>query len=295
MQGDIAVESELGKGSFFAVRLPRVVGASPAPSGPSPEPVFVTPTVLVVDDDRRTRDLLAQTLRTEGFKVILAGSGEEAMRLARAQRPDAITLDVLVAGGDGGTMLRSLHSDPVTASIPVISVSVVDGEVGLVVGVADSLTKPLDRRRLASVLRRFRGVEPGPRAMLVLKDDPTSLEVIRQTLDQEGWRGWDAGSPATTRGPLPQDRPDLVVLDLMTAEVGEIGLISDLRQAGSGRSIPVVLLVAETATAADSERLRGQVRRILREASFSRVELVSELRHALAVGRRPEPGGATRR
>jgi signal transduction histidine kinase/CheY-like chemotaxis protein len=303
MHGDITVRSGLGKGSVFTVRLPRVAGASPALAETvelprPPAPVSVTPTVLVVDDDRATRDLIARGLQKEGFKVITANSGEEALRLARAQRPDVISLDVLMPGMDGWTVLTSLKADPITASIPVVMVSMLDdSEIGFALGAADYLTKPVDRERLVTALRRFRGKEvgqTGARPVLVVEDDPAAREVIRRTLERDGWLVWEAENGRAALKLLIRQMPDLVVLDLMMPEMDGFEFVSYLRQSERGRRIPVVVVTAKAVTAADRERLNGQVRRIFQKGSFTRAELIAELRRVLVTGRPPAPPPASR-
>jgi signal transduction histidine kinase/CheY-like chemotaxis protein len=295
MHGDITVRSQLGKGSVFTVRLPRVAGVPPKPAEraevPSPPAaVSVTPTVLVVDDDRTARELITRGLEKEGFKVIAAASGEEALRLARAQRPDAISLDVLMPGMDGWTVLTSLKADPITASIPVVMVSMLDDrDIGFALGAADYLTKPVDRERLVAALRRFRGKEPGVRPVLVVEDDPAAREVIRRTLERDGWHVWEAENGRAALKLLIRQMPDLVVLDLMMPEMDGFEFVAYLRQSERGRRIPVVVVTAKAVTAADRERLNGQVRRIFQKGSFTRAELIAELRRVLVTDRPPTP------
>ena len=171
MGGDIEVSSEYGKGSVFTVRLPRSVPDRgtpvPAPaeeSRPAPKKVAAsvrvpepTLTVLVIDDDQNTLDLLARGLRKEGFDVRAVSSGEEGLRMARELKPDAITLDVLMPGMDGWAVLRALKEDSSTRGIPVIMVSMSDDtEISQTLGASDFLAKPIDRDRLVTIIRKYR-------------------------------------------------------------------------------------------------------------------------------------------
>jgi signal transduction histidine kinase/DNA-binding response OmpR family regulator len=286
MGGDIHLQSEAGRGSIFTVRLPRHASPSrPAPA-PLPGPLPATPLVLVVDDEKATQDLIGRSLQKEGFRVLTAGSGQEALRLAREKRPDAICLDVLMPGMDGWTVLRLLKGDPVTASIPVAMVSVLeDHDIGYALGAADYLTKPLDREKLVLALRRFRQ-GPSSRRVLVVEDDPATREVVRRSLERDGWIVSEAENGRMGLDSLARSVPDLVLLDLMMPEMDGFQFVSELRRTEAGRRIPVVVVTAKELTAEDRGRLDGQVRRIFHKGSFSREELAAEVRRALDAPRR---------
>jgi DNA-binding response OmpR family regulator len=115
-------------------------------------------TVLVIDDDRLVRDLLRRFLEKEGFRVAMSSHGEEGLRIARDLRPGIITLDVVMSGTDGWEVLRTLKADPDLAAIPVIMITIVDNPgLGLSLGAAEYLTKPIDWRRLSAALAKHRG------------------------------------------------------------------------------------------------------------------------------------------
>jgi len=294
MGGDITLGSEFGHGSTFRVQVPRVAGQVEGTSSAPPAPAriaAVSPTVLVIDDDRATRELISRGLVKEGFRAITAASGEEGLQLARTQRPDVISLDVLMPGMDGWTVLRSLKADPVTASIPVVMVSMLDDrDIGFALGAADYLTKPFDRERLVTALRRFRdGTLPRP--VLVVEDDPASREVIRRTLERDGWAVSEAENGKAALDAIRRQAPDLVVLDLMMPEMDGFEFVSRLRATDPGRGIPVVVVTARELSVEDRKRLGGHVRQVFRKGSFSREELVQELRRALDEGRRPTATG----
>ncbi len=111
--------------------------------------------MLVADDEPAVREMLRRVLSREGFKVVMAERGEDCVRLARELRPRAITLDVMMTGMDGWTVLSALKADPELAHIPVIMLTIVDDKnLGFTLGASDYLTKPLDRDRLVRSLKR---------------------------------------------------------------------------------------------------------------------------------------------
>jgi two-component system cell cycle sensor histidine kinase/response regulator CckA len=111
-----------------------------------------TPCVLIVDDERQNRDLLAVMLGSEGVLVLTAGSGEEALAIVAEQPPDLILLDVMMPGMDGYRVTETIKGNPVTQNIPIIMITALDDRnarmLGLRAGAEDFLAKPVDRAEL---------------------------------------------------------------------------------------------------------------------------------------------------
>lgn len=122
--------------------------------------------VLVVDDDAKTVELVKLYLNRDGYRVIAAYNGVDALRLARESHPDLIVLDVMLPGIDGLEVCRTLR---VESDVPIIMLTArtTDGDklTGLGLGADDYMTKPFSPRELAArvraVLRRLPG-ERGP-------------------------------------------------------------------------------------------------------------------------------------
>ncbi len=172
MGGSISVQSEPGKGTTFTIRLPAEVpdhrADAPMPAASSQPPPAVDAaadpapmTALVIDDDPVVRDLMQGFLGKEGYRVLAAANGEEGLRLARELRPNAITLDVIMPGLDGWSVLNALKSDPDLAETPVILLTITDNKsMGYALGASDYLTKPIERDRLVATLKKYRKQAP---------------------------------------------------------------------------------------------------------------------------------------
>ena len=287
MGGDTVVESESGVGSVFTMRLPvRVLPAEAAESQtaagvPAARESHSGDVVLVIDDDPAARDLMRRFLTREGFHPEMASNGEEGLRLARELKPAAITLDVMMPGLDGWTVLQRLKADPATQNIPVVMLTMVDDKnIGFALGAADYMTKPIDRARLSAILSRYRCTdhEAGCRVLLVEDDTPTR-EMMRTLLEREDWRVEEAANGRIALECLQTAAPDLILLDLMMPEMDGFEFARRLREKPEWRRIPVVVLTARDITAEDRRRLNGDVEKIVQKGAWDQVSLLHELRH----------------
>jgi CheY-like chemotaxis protein len=292
--GDITVESQIGEGSTFTIVLPDQA-AEPQPSEAATELTLesrrTSPeggssiTVLVVDDDPASRDLLTTNLRREGYRTVQARGGDEALELARKLRPDAITLDVLMPKTDGWAVLKALKGHPELCNIPVIMVTVApDRGIGLSLGAAEVMTKPIDRAELTSLLRQLLSRD-GP--ILLVEDDVATRETVRNTIEKMGLivaevtngrlaLSWLAENPA----------PALILLDLMMPEMDGFEFLDTFNSRAEWRHVPVVVITAKQLTAA--ERALLSVRTVIEKGDSIDSDIATAI--GKAVGRRPVRG-----
>jgi two-component system alkaline phosphatase synthesis response regulator PhoP len=123
-------------------------------------------TILVVDDEKDILELLKYNLEKEGYRVLTAHNGKEALRCVK-QHPDLVVLDVMMPELDGWEVCKAIRRDPATTKIPIVFLTARDSEVdevvGLELGADDYITKPVKIRtflaRIKRALKGRRGVE----------------------------------------------------------------------------------------------------------------------------------------
>ena len=298
MGGEIIVDSALGQGSTFTVRLPAEVMEPKATQTPFNEPAAAglqategTPAVLVIDDDPTVHDLMNRFLGKEGLRIVAATSGEEGIRLARETHPAVITLDVLMPGMDGWAVLTALKSDPDLVDIPVIMLTIMDEKhMGYALGAADYLTKPIDWERLTGLLLRYECARP-PCPLLVVEDDASLREMLRRRLEKEGWTVIEAENGRVALERMTERQPDLILLDLMMPEMDGFQFLDEIRKHNAWRSIPVIVVTAKELAAEDRLRLNGSVEKILQKGAYSREDLIREVRDLVTASIHPKLSG----
>ncbi len=296
MDGDIAVESESGVGTTFTIRLPAEVvecKTEPAPVAEQKAKSVLkgASTVLVIDDDPNTRDLMQRFLSKDGFRVETASEGEEGLQRARELCPDAITLDVLMPKMDGWTVLTALKADPELADIPVIMLTIVDDKnMGYTLGAADYMSKPFDRKHLVALLQKYR-TTPSGASVLVVEDDSDARKILRRMLEKEGWAVIEAENGRAALERVADFPPELILLDLMMPEMDGFQFVAELRRHEAWRSIPIVVVTAKDLTAEDRLKLNGYVEKILQKGSYSREVLLAEVRDLVKTAVHREPNG----
>jgi hypothetical protein len=286
MGGDIVVESEFGVGSIFTISLPAEVSS---PSGrPKSEPITVVKLesvgqigpILVIDDDPSVGKMIDRFLTKEGFQVTVAQGGEEGLRLAALIQPVAIVLDVLMPGMDGWAVLSHLKADSQLADIPVILSTIVeDQDLGYTLGAVDYLTKPIEREQLARLLGKY--VTRQPARLLVVEDDATSREVLRRTMDKEGWIIAEAENGQVALELINKTPPDLILLDLMMPHMDGFSFMHQLRQHQTGQAIPVIVVTAKDLTQEDRLQLTDSVVKILQKGTYRREDLLGHVRELI--------------
>jgi signal transduction histidine kinase/CheY-like chemotaxis protein len=298
MGGDVTVRSEAGMGSTFTVMLPAVVkqiqavhetaaavvaaGAQSRRSGDgSSVPPSRSDCLLVIDDDAVQRDLMQRFLTREGFHVRVANGGEEGLQMARRLRPAVITLDVVMPGMDGWSVLGALKEDPSLRDIPVIILSMVDDPLrGFALGAADYLSKPIDRQRLARILTKHSSFVPA-RPVLLVDDDAPTRAVMRDILEKEGRTVCEAENGRIALEVMERQRPSLILLDLMMPVMDGFEFAGEVRRRPEWSTIPIVVVTSHDVSKKERQQLNGYVDTILRKTGDSQGTVLKRVRALL--------------
>jgi signal transduction histidine kinase/DNA-binding response OmpR family regulator len=296
MGGEIAVQSTVGVGSTFRVRLPvdvhgRVgpeeagvaavrVGAAQVAEEPAPQ------AMLVIDDDPNVYDMMERILSREGLDVYGAATGKEGLALARRLKPVVIALDIMMPGMDGWAVLQAIRSDAELKDTRVVIVSMLDEKpLGMALGADDYLTKPLRREQLLGCIQRLVPVRDG--YILIVEDDESLREVLQRTLIEEGYSVRIAETGRAALDLVEQSRPGLILLDLRIPEIDGFDVVASIRARSEFARVPITVMTGLDLGRDDWERLNGRVEQVIQKGLYSRNRLLREVRRLAAhfVGR----------
>jgi signal transduction histidine kinase/DNA-binding response OmpR family regulator len=285
--GDVTVNSRIGEGSNFILSIP-VSAAVPAPALPeTAEPGGASEdsalaTILIVDDDEDARKIIGSCLAREGYRLIYANSGSEALEVAARERPDVITLDVMMPQVDGWSVLATLKADPELGGIPVVLVShVSDRSIGIGLGASAFLTKPVDRAQLAAVIRAQCGEVPAD-LILVVDDDEDAVDMTEQALERLGFRTGRAGNGRLALEWLSVNpAPQAILLDLLMPEMDGFQFLERLREREDWRGLPVIVLTAKVLTEEERRLFAETARKVITKGAETQTELAAAVRSVL--------------
>jgi len=301
--GEIQLKSNPGEGSTFTLYLPiAYVGAS-AQQKPQPTSHHVQqqlasarqPSVervaddrnaiedgdnvlLIVEDDPHYARIVARLAQDKGLKVLVAMTGAEAIELARAFKPTAISLDVFLPDMLGWTVLSRLKQDPALRHIPVQMLTLdEDRQHGLARGAFDFISKPVAAEQLSGAIERVLDFsKPRKRRLLVVEDDPSEQFSIQQLIAHDDVEIGAAATGAEALKTLREDEWDCVVLDLRLPDMSGFDVLEQLREDDSVRDVPVIVFTGKELSPEEDARLHTMARSIVVKGVESPERLLDE-------------------
>jgi CheY-like chemotaxis protein len=245
------------------------------------------PLALVVEDEDSAAELLRQQLQDLGFRVVRTASAEAALELAALEIPDLLTLAIHLPGMDGWEFLERFKQQERFATVPVVIVSIVaDKGRGMSLGASQVLQKPVSREEFSRSLAAI-GFSVGPetdheqRTVLVVDDDPKAVQLLGAYLTPAGYRVLSAFGGQEGIDVARQQRPNLIVLDLMMPEVNGFDVVEALKGDVNTATIPIVIVTAKQITAEDRALLQGAMLKVIQKSEFKRDGFIDEVKRAM--------------
>ncbi|HEY0074160.1 MAG TPA: response regulator [Abditibacteriaceae bacterium] len=297
MGGDVTVESQAGQGTTFTIRVPRQV------VDPKARPIQIVENqtenrsekqslkLLVLDEDSRVAETIQRAI-VEEFDVATSANGADGIKSARELRPDVILLSTnLENGEDGYSVLTQLKADETLAKIPVIMLSVTEEKsMAFAFGAAEFLVKPINRKRLSSVIRKVLrekdGGRRGAHRVLIADDDQTTRSMMRRILENDAWEVLEAANGREALEVMQDSTPALIVMDLKMPEMDGFALIHAIRARDEWKSLPIVVMTAMDISLEDGQRLKRQVQRVVQKGTVNNDDLMVEIRYVAAAAAR---------
>jgi signal transduction histidine kinase/DNA-binding response OmpR family regulator len=290
--GEVAVESEYGVGSTFTLKLPQIARQVMSKAEEFDEStatvssILVNPlhtkTVLVIDDNHHDRKFLHRYLSNEGYNVVMAVNGKQGLQMAKEIVPDMITLDVMMPEMDGWETLVALKNDPFLVNIPVVMSSIIeDRHLAQTLGAVDYLAKPVDKERLLKVVdKHIARSARGP--ILVIEDDPDTLEITCNLLVQAGWSVQAAENSMEAIEIIEKSPPMLILLDLMMPEMDGFEVIKKLRYHPQWQLIPIIVITSVELSTSEYAQLSKQVQNIFQKGKYELQDLLNEVNEVVS-------------
>jgi signal transduction histidine kinase/CheY-like chemotaxis protein len=255
--GSIWAQRNLGLGSTLYVMLPRTTRATDAVP-PAALPPRGEGAILVCDDDAGIRTVVSEHLTRQGYTVIEANSGEQALVLAAEHHVEAILLDLYMPGLSGWETLQRLRNNPITATIPVVVLSVLSSTLRpQLTGDAQGwVQKPFNENLLFAELGRVLHHGDGPAYVLLVEDDDDLASVLTASFQNAAVHIDLATSRQQAIRQCITRPPDLLILDLTLPDGDGFSLVEWLRQQPSLRTLPLVVYSGREISETEMAQLR---------------------------------------
>ena len=255
--GSIWAQRNLGLGTTLYVMLPRTTRATDMAVS-AVLPPRGEGAILVCDDDAGIRTVVSEHLTRQGYTVVEATSGEQALVLAAEHHVEAILLDLYMPGLSGWETLQRLRNNPITANIPVVVLSVLSSTLRpQLTGDAQGwVQKPFNENLLFAELGRVLHQGEGPAYVLLVEDDEDLASVLVASFEDAAVHVDHASTRQLAIRQCITRPPDLLILDLTLPDGDGFSLVEWLRQQPNLRSLPLVVYSGREISESEMAKLR---------------------------------------
>jgi signal transduction histidine kinase/DNA-binding response OmpR family regulator len=284
LNGEVRVQSQLGAGSTFTLKIPLRYSDPPAGTVPS-QPDWVPESgqlpVLIIEDNAAMRMMYASFLAGSIFQPVHASTTREAEDLLDQIRPAAIVLDIVLRAEDTWTFLARLAGDIRAQGAPILVVSSVEDQAKAYhLGARDYIVKPVERVDFIARLRALTDQPPFNRVLIIDDNESDRYLWKRQLSDasfliSEAYNGYDGFQKAC------EEKPQLILLDLNMPGMSGFEVLERLKAATSTKDIPVVICTSRILTSTERNQLTGKVVTTLSKEGLDHGAVARELRRVI--------------
>jgi CheY-like chemotaxis protein len=236
------------------------------------------PSLLIFEDDPHYARILADLARDQGFKILVAARGSDALDLVQQYQPTAISLDVFLPDTIGWNVLSQLKQDPSTRHIPVqILTSDGDRQHGFARGAYSFLTKPSSTQDLETAFGKIREYLDRPRKrLLIVEDNSVERMSIRELLGHDDIEISAVGTGAECLEALRDNAVDCVVLDLRLPDMSGFDVLKEIGSDPQLSDTPVVVFTGRELSAEEDAQLHAMARSVVVKGVESPERLLDE-------------------
>ncbi|MBW3550003.1 MAG: response regulator [Proteobacteria bacterium] len=306
--GELRLHSTVGEGSTFILYLPlNYVGADRAHSARAAQAMAQTssaqeppvrvlehvlervaddrdllapgePILMVVEDDARYASVLRDHGRSQGFRVLVANTGTEALRLVRDYKPTAISLDIVLPDMLGWTVLARLKQDSSTRHIPVQIVTVEEErQQSIERGAFAYLAKPASTETIDAALQRIKDYTlPRVKRLLIVEDDANERMSIEELIRHDDLAIDTVGTGTEALAALDATRYDCAVVDLRLPDMSGFELLDRIQAQPTLHELPIVVFTGKDLSAEEDLRLKKVAKSVVIKGVESPERLLDE-------------------